>query len=268
MCRVLGVSRSGYYAWARRPTSQRDIANAALAQEVVKVHEASRRTYGSPRVFAELRRQGSRVGRHRVARMMRKQGLVGRMKRRFRRTTDSAHEHPIAENLLARQFQASAPGQAWVADITYLWTDEGWLHLAVVIDLYSRRVVGWAMEDHLRTELALKALRMALATRPPQGQLIHHSDRGTQYASNDYRGMLEANGVTASMSRKGNCWDNAVAESFFGTLEIELVDGARWITRDQAKTAVFEYIEVFYNRQRLRSTNGYRSPAEYEQVAV
>lgn len=268
MCRVLGVSRSGYYAWVARPTSRRDIENETLEREIARVHEASRRTYGSPRVCAELRRQGRPVGRHRVARLMRKQGLAGRMKRRFRRTTNSDHEHPIASNLLARKFDASVPGKAWVADITYLWTAEGWLYLAVVIDLYSRRVVGWAMEDHLRTELALKALKMALAARPPNGQLIHHSDRGTQYASNEYRAMLAANGVTASMSRKGNCWDNAVAESFFGTLEIELVDGAHWITRDQARTAVFDYIEVFYNRRRLHSHNGYCSPAEHERVAV
>ena len=231
------------------------------------IFKESRGRYGSPRVHLELRRHGDRVGRKRVARLMRTGKFVARVKRRFRKTTDSNHGFAIAPNLLKRNFHVSAPNSVWAADITYLPTREGWLYLAVVLDLFSRRVVGWAMAEHLRAELAISALRMALARRRPKRGLIHHSDRGVQYACDDYRAILRAHGILSCMSRKGDCWDNAVVESFFSTMELELVAGSDWKTRDEASTAVFEYVEAFYNSKRLHSTNAYLSPAEFERCA-
>ena len=265
MCRVLGVSRSGYYAWKSRPPSARAKANAELATQIAAIHEASRGTYGSPRIHAELRCRGFEVGRNRVARLMAEHGVVARFPRRFRCTTDSNHELPIAENIVDRKFEAKAPNRLWVTDITYVQTAQGWLYLAVILDLFSRRVVGWSMADHMRTELVKNALAMALGNRAVDGELVHHSDRGSQYASSEYQRALAKHGIVCSMSRRGNCLDNAVAESFFGTLKVEMFYG-RPIpkTRDVARAAVHEYIEVFYNRERRHSALGYVSPAEFE----
>jgi putative transposase len=264
MCRVLQVSRSGFYAWRKRPASARALEDQSLTVEVSAIHAESRRSYGSPRVHMELRERGLRVGRKRVARLMRAAGLRARMLRRYRCTTDSGHGLAIRDNLLARRFAVAQPNFGWVADITYLWTLEGWLYLAVILDLFSRRVVGWSMNQRLEKELALDALSMALAQRQPRGGLLHHSDRGSQYASHEYQELLASHALGSSMSRKGNCWDNAVAESFFATLKVELVYQSRWSTRAQARSQVFEYIEIFYNRRRRHSALGYLCPDEFE----
>lgn len=268
MCRMLQVSRSGYYASRGRPESPRSCANRKLLVDIRVAHERSRRTYGSPRMHRELRDQGLAAGRHRVARLMRENALRGRRRKRFRVTTQSSHAHPVAENQLGRQFQAAAPNEAWASDITYVWTLEGWLYLCVILDLHSRRVVGWAMDKRIDQALTLRALRMALSARSPARGLVHHSDRGSQYAATAYRHLLSANGVTCSMSRKGDCWDNAVVESFFATLKVELVHETVFATRAQARRAIFEYIEAFYNRIRRHSYLGYVSPAQYEKQHV
>jgi transposase InsO family protein len=234
--------------------------------EVAAIHAESRGRYGSPRVHAELHQRGQRIARKRVARLMRTAGLRARVRRRFRCTTDSKHAMAIKGNLLARRFAVSTPNAGWVSDITYLWTLQGWLYLAVVLDLFSRRVVGWSLSERLERGLALDALGMALKGRQPAGAMLHHSDRGSQYASHEYQQLLAAHGILSSMSRSGNCWDNAVAESFFATLKIELVYQTQWRTRQEARSALFEYIELFYNRQRRHSTLGYLSPSEFEQA--
>ena len=264
MCRVLEVSRSGFYAWRKRPASARALEDQRLTLEVGAIHAESRRSYGSPRVHMELRERGRRVGRKRVARLMRTAGLRARTLRRFRCTTDSGHAMAIRDNLLARRFAVAQANFGWVADITYLWTLEGWVYLAVILDLFSRRVVGWSMSERLEKRLALDALSAALAQRQPRGGLIHHSDRGSQYASHEYQEVLTSYGLLSSMSRRGNCWDNAVAESFFATLKVELVYQTRWSTRAQARSEVFEYIELFYNRRRRHSALGYQCPDEFE----
>jgi putative transposase len=235
-----------------------------LTLEVSAIYAASRRRYGSPRVQMELRDRGRCIARKRVARLMRAAGLRARAPRRFRHTTDSGHPMAIRGNFLARRFAVAQPNFGWVADITYLWTPEGWLYLAIILDLYSRRVVGWSMSERLEKKLALDALRMALTERQPQSGLIHHSDRGSQYASCEYQQLLAQHHLVSSMSRKGNCWDNAVAESFFATLKIELAYQTRWSTRAQARREVFEYIEIFYNRRRRHSALGYLNPDEFE----
>ncbi len=266
LCRILQVARSGFYAWLRRRPSRRAEANQQLRVVIRAAHQQSRGTYGSPRVQRELNAQGIEAGRNRVARQMRAMGLVARRRKRFRRTTDSSHDRPVAGDLLKRKFAVERPNQAWVTNITYLWTREGWLYLAVVLDLFARRVVGWAMAEHLRTSLVLEALHTALGRRRPEPGLVHHSDRGCQYASDAYRTALARHGILCSMSRKGNCWDNAVAESFFSTLKVELVHRCTWVDRPTARLAVAEYIECFYNAERRHSTLGYRSPAEYERL--
>ena len=269
MCRVLEVSRSGFYAWCKRAPSARAIADERLLLNVRVAFTASDETYGAPRIHRELQAQGETVGRHRVARLMRADGLVGRARTARRpRTTDSSHHEPIAPNVLDRQFDVNgvaAVNQVWVSDITYVPTREGFLYLATVLDLASRRVVGWAMRETLDAELAVSALEMAVGTRQPGAGLVHHSDRGSQYASTAYRALLAHNGMVASMSRRGDCWDNAVAESFFATLELELILKSTWRTRDEARLAIFRYIETWYNRKRRHSTLGYVSPAEYEE---
>ena len=267
MCRVLAVSPSGFYAAQRRRPSARAQRDQALRLQVRAVHKKSRRTYGAPRVHAELRTKGEPVARKRVARLMREDGLVGRRPRRRVRTTDSQHAQPVAPNVLQRRFKVDqVPGldRVWVSDLTYVPTREGWLFLAIVLELASRRVVGWAMRETLDADLALAALRMALAHRRPTPGLLHHSDRGSQYACGEYRTLLAAHGIVASMSKRGDCWDNAVAESFFATLETELILEADWPTRDAARHAIFAYIETWYNRERRHSSLGYRSPVEYE----
>ena len=264
MCRVLEVSSSGYYAWRRRSPSPRTVQNEALVQTIVEVFEDHRGNYGSPRVFEEIRAQGEQVGLNRVARLMHQNGLKAVQKRSFRKTTDSSHDLPVAENLLGRCFKQDRPDQAWVGDITYIRTSEGWLYLAVILDLFSRRVIGWSMADHMRTELVANALKMALGSRIPEKGMLHHSDRGSQYASHSYRNLLEKNGITCSMSRRGECYDNAVAESFFGTLKTELIYRKSWPDRHVVRSAIHEYIEVYYNRKRRHSTLGYSSPVEFE----
>ncbi len=264
LCEVLEVSRSGYYAWRRRPAPARAKEDEKLGVEIVAAHRRSRGTYGSPRVHADLRAKGLRVGKKRVARLMRDKGIAAKRKRRFRRTTDSNHDSPIAPNVLERDFTQEAPNQAWVTDVTYIFTAEGWLYLAVMVDLFSRRVVGWATSDTNDRFLALDALYQALRARRPGAGLVHHSDRGSPYASEDYRNALRDRGLTASMSRTGDCWDNAVAESFFATLKGELVDHERYATRAAAVASIRDYIERFYNPQRRHSHLGYLSPIEFE----
>ena len=264
MCSLLGVSRSGFYAWQVRPRSRRKLEDEELLERIRDVFIRSRGTYGSPRVHAELRAEGLKVGHNRVARLMRENGLQARRRKRFRRTTDSTHDLPVAENILDRNFDVDRPDTVWAADLTYIRTHEGWLYLAVVMDLYSRRVVGWSMNNNMDTGLMLRAFQMALGRRQPVQGLIHHSDRGSQYASAEYQQALFQAGMVCSMSRKGDCWDNAVVESFFATLEMELIEHCSWPTRRAARTAIHEYIEVFYNRRRRHSYLGYVSPAQYE----
>ncbi len=264
MCRQLGVSSSGYYAWKERKPSRRAQEDAVLVKKIKQVHQESRGTYGSPRVVDDLKEDGFDVGRRRVARLMQENGITGASPKRFKVTTDSNHDFPVAANVLKREFSQEAPDMAWATDITYVRTWEGWMYLAVAIDLFSRRVVGWSMASHMRAELALDALGMALGSRLPQPNMIHHSDRGSQYASHDYRDALRDNGIVCSMSRKGDCWDNAVVESFFATLKKELIHRRPWPTVRAARAAIAEYIEVFYNRKRKHSTLGYVSPAEFE----
>jgi putative transposase len=269
MCGVLGVSPAGYYAWRARPESQRSAANRGLLSDIARVHGDNRGCYGSPRVHAELQAQGRGASRGRIERLMRRHGIRAIMARPRRvRTTDSRHDLPIAPNLLNRDFLATAPNRIWLADITYVETDQGWLYLAAVMDLYSRRIVGWATRDHLRTELPLAALRMALQARRPATGLVHHSDRGVQYASGDYRRSLQSAGIKASMSRKADCYDNAPMESFFHTLKTELVHHRKYATRAEAQRDIFAYIEGFYNRTRLHSAIGYVSPVEMERKAA
>jgi putative transposase len=253
-CRVMKVSTSGYYAFKQRGPSPRTVANEELLTEIERVHEESRGTYGSPRMHRELAVRGHRASRGRVERLMRGNGITARRKRRFRVTTDSNHKLAIAKNKLDRKFSVEAPDRKWAGDITYIWTREGWLYLAVILDLFSRRVVGWAMDSRIDRTLVLNALDMALNTREPSSGLLHHSDRGSQYASADYRSRLDASAIQCSMSRKGNCWDNAVVESFFGTLKQEFVHRSDFATRAQARSEIFEYIEVFYNRGPVRNS--------------
>ena len=268
LCDVLSVSRSGFYAWARRSESGRSRRRAELVEHVRAAHAQSRRTYGSPRVTQALKASGVQACENTVAKVMREQQIRSKVVRRFRvRTTDSAHAHPVADNLLERDFAAAAPNVKWAADITYVPTGEGWLYLAAVIDLCSRRVVGWAMADHLRATLCTEALEMALSRRNPPAAdrtRVPHSDRGVQYACGAYRTMLEEHGIACSMSGKGDCYDNAVAESFFKTLKAELVYHEHYRTRAEAMASIFEYIECWYNRKRLHSSLGYKSPEQYE----
>jgi transposase InsO family protein len=264
LCRILAVSRAGFYAAQARPAAAHTRRDQQLAVAIAAIHAETRQRYGSPRVHTELRARGQRVSRKRVARLMRQRDLAARRRRRYRVTTDSRHPFPVAANVLARQFTAPAPDAVWVTDITYIPTGEGWLYLAVILDLYSRGIVGWAMSDRITQQLTLDALGMALARRRPREGLLHHSDRGSQYASGDYQTALGRQGIVGSMSRRGDCWDNAVAESFFATLKVELVHDALWSTRAAARGAVFEYIEIFYNQQRRHSSLGFLSPLAFE----
>lgn len=264
LCQVLGVSPQAYYGWCKREPSPRHRSNEVLMGQIRSVHQQSRRTYGSPRIHRELRDLGVRCSRKRVARLMRAHGIRAKTVRRFRATTDSAHALPVAPNLLDRQFTAAAPNQAWVTDITYVPTQESWLYLCVYLDLFSRRVVGWAMSERMTAELVTSALSMAVRQRRPGAGLVIHSDRGSQYASQLYRRQLSRHQFVCSMSRKGNCQDNSVAESFFHTLKGELIHHADYQTRVQARTEIFEFIEVFYNRTRRHSTLDYQSPLLFE----
>ena len=269
MCKVLGLSTSGYYAWRARPESPRAAANRALLGDIARIHAESCGTYGSPRIHAVLRGHGRRVGRSRIERLMRHAGIRGlaALPRRAR-TTDSRHDYPIAPNRLARHFNAARPNQVWLADLTYIPTGEGWLYLAAILDMHTRKIVGWCMRQTLHAEIAIDALNMAIERQRPPPGLIHHSDRGIQYAAEAYRQVLAQSGISPSMSRKGNCWDNAPMESFFHTLKTERVHHRVYATRDQARRDLFQYIEGFYNPHRLHSALGYLSPAEMERRAA
>jgi len=265
MCRVLSVAPAGYYAWRKRPIAPRRLRSNLLVQSIRQVHEQSQKRYGSPRVHRQLLLQGTRCCENTVARLMKQHQLRSRLKRRFKlRTTDSNHSHPIAPNVLNRQFAKARPNQAWCADLTYIPTDQGWLYLSAVIDLCSRKIVGWNLADHLGAAPTLDALKKALQQRKPKAGLLHHSDRGVQYACQEYRQLLQSHGIQPSMSRSGNCYDNAVMESFFKTLKTELIYHEHYTTPQEAQQSLYHYIEIFYNRQRLHSALDYQSPASYE----
>lgn len=264
LCKVLRVSRHGYYAWKIRAKAGLCKREQRLLVHITKAYAGGRGTYGYRRVYAQIRMTGVPCSLGEIRRIMRKNGIFRKSKRKFKNTTDSNHNLPIAPNLLNREFIVEAPNNAWVSDITYIWTDEGWLYLAVFIDLYNRKVVGWSMDTRITKKLVLDAFDMAFAKRYPSPGLIVHSDRGSQYASNDFSKKIEKLGFRSSMSRKGDCWDNAVAESFFGTLKTELIYNKRYKTIAEARRDIFDYVEVFYNRLRLHSTLGYMSPEEFE----
>jgi transposase InsO family protein len=263
MCRVLDVSPGGYYVWRKRPSSQREMANQELLKEIKAVHEKSNGTYGSPRIYHELKEKVD-CSESRVARLMQKHGIAAKQKKRYKRTTKANSGHPVAPNLLDRDFTATAPNQKWTTDITYIPTLEGWLYLAVALDLFSRRIVGWAMSARMTSSLVIDALQMAIQRRQPPTGLLHHSDRGSQYTGQPYQQLLKDNHFIVSMSGTGNCYDNAPTESFFGSLKTEHVHHVLYESRAQARTDIFFYIEAFYNRQRLHSTLGYVSPEAYE----
>jgi putative transposase len=267
LCQVLGVSPGGFYAWAARPAGTREQRRDTLVVQLKAVHQEMKARYGSPRLHAELVARGHDCCVNTVARLMREHGIAAKTKRRFRHTTDSNHDRPVAENVLGRRFEPAASNQAWAADITYIPTREGWLYLAAVEDLYSRQVVGWAMGERIDSRLVVDALQMAVARRLPGAGLVAHSDRGSQYASEHYQRLLDRHGITCSMSRRGNCWDNAPMESFFASLKKELIHDEDYPGRAEARASVFEYIEVFYNRVRRHSALGYVSPVAYEQAA-
>jgi len=264
MCRLLEVSRSGYYDWRSRPPSARAEANRCLMEDIQRVFTAHKGRSGAPRITAQLRTEGQRLGKKRVARLMQSDGLRAKAARKYKATTNSNHNLPVAPNLLEQDFTATAPNQKWVSDITYIATDEGWLYLAVVLDLYARRVVGWAMSERMTATLVCDALQMALWRRKRPSGVIVHSDRGSQYCSSAHRGLLRDNGLLCSMSKKGDCYDNAAMESWNHSLKVEAIHGERFVTRQMAKDHVFEYIEIYYNRKRLHSRLGYLSPETFE----
>jgi putative transposase len=264
MCRVLSIHSSGYYAWRKRKPPRRAAENERLLERITAIHARSRSTYGSPRVHQQLRGEGEKVNHKRVSRLMRENALRAKRVRKFKATTDSRHNLPVAENVLGRNFRVDAPDRVWTSDITYIWTDEGWLYLSVFLDLYSRLVVGWAVSESLETKMVEEAFLQGQARRGRRVSPLVHSDRGCQYASAAFTQRLAAWECRQSMSRKGNCWDNAVTESFFATLKTELIHHERYRTRQEARDQLFDYIEVFYNRQRIHSTIGYSAPAEYE----
>lgn len=264
MCQLMKVSRSAYYAWLHPSQTTQEKDDIELTALIEDAFRKSRGTYGTRRIQKSITQRNRAVSRRRISRLMRESGLACKTKRKFKATTNSKHDLPIAPNHLDRQFNVNQPNQVYVGDITYIHTQEGWLYLAVVIDLYSRQVVGWSMAEHMRTKLVNDALLMAIWKRKPAKGLLWHTDRGSQYASESHRALLKLHGIKQSMSRKGNCWDNAVSESFFHTLKTEVIHHQTYQTRDEAKQSVFEYIEVFYNRERLHSANNYLSPIDYE----
>lgn len=266
MCAVLSVSRSSYYDWLRSVPSPRALENQRLAIMIKEIFMENRCSYGTRRIRKALLSRGISISRRRVRNLMRQQGLKCKTKRKFKVTTDSKHHLAISPNLLKRDFFAAFPDEKYVGDITYIWTDEGWLYLATVVDLFSRRIVGWSMDKTMKASLVNDALRMAIWKRKPKRGLLWHTDRGSQYASDSHRELLQEHGIIQSMSRKGNCWDNAVAESFFHTLKTELTHHVRFKTRGEAKQSIFEYIEIFYNKKRIHSSNDYLSPEEYEKA--
>lgn len=268
MCIILNISSSGFYRWLNDPVGKRGAEDKKLCEEISKVFQSSRETYGSRRIHCELKKKRINCTRRRIRRLMRSLGLFPKRRRNFKITTNSKHMFDVYPNLLKRNFAVYRPDQAWVGDITYVWTDEGWLFLSVIIDLYSRKVVGWSMSESLKSKIAIDALEMAIAIRKPGPALIHHSDRGVQYACNDYQKIIRRTHMCPSMSRKGDCWDNAVAESFFSTLKKELIYRKKFKTRDEARRKIFDFVEVFYNRQRMHSYLGHISPVEFEIAAT
>jgi len=265
MCRIFDVSTSGYYAWRDRPLSKRAQEDQRLEIEIQAAHKRTRKTYSSERLQEDLAEHGINVGVHRIRRIRKKLGIMCKQKKKFKATTNSRHNLPVADNLLGQKFEATSPNQVWVTDITYIPTEEGWLYLAGHKDIFTKEVVGYAMEGRMTKNLVSQSLFMAMETKQPDAGLIHHSDRGSQYCSDEYRDLLKQFGMKASMSRKGNCYDNAPMESFWGTLKNELVHHSRYRTREEAKQEITEYIEVFYNRQRKQTKLGFLSPAAYEQ---
>jgi putative transposase len=264
LCEVMGVERSGYYRYLKGLKPLRLKNELKFLVEVKALDKLSRSSYGSRQMAKNLQTKGYAIGRYQARTLMRKAGVECKQRRRYKVTTDSGHKLPVAENILNRKFTVAAPNRVWVADITYLWTQEGWLYLAAVLDLFSRRVVGWEIANHMREELVEDALKMAVGRRKPQPGLLHHSDRGSQYADGDYQKALKNAGIKVSMSRRGNCWDNSVMERFFGSLKSERTDHINYLTREEAKADVIDYIEMFYNSQRLHSTLGYVTPLQYE----
>lgn len=267
LCEVLNVSRSGYYAWLKRKPSKRDQHNEALSADIVRIFDDSRKTYGVPRIQKALESEGKKHGKVRISRIMKKEALKPKAAKRFKATTDSNHNKAVAPNILAQQFNPNGPNVAWAADITYIPTGEGWLYLATVIDLYSRAIIGWSMSNRMKSELVENALDMAVKRRSPKPGVVHHSDRGSQYCGGPYQAKLEEHGFVCSMSAAGNCYDNAAMESFYHTLKVELIHDVKYKTREEAKQAIFDYVEVFYNRQRLHSKLGYLSPMQFELAA-
>lgn len=264
LCDVLEVSRSGYYAWISRPKCKRQKKNEALQVAILRSHDDSRMTYGYRRVHQDLVANQINVGKNCVYRLMKKSNIQAKTRKKFKVTTDSKHNHPVHKNALNREFNIHEPNLRWVSDITYIPTSEGWLYLSVIMDLFSRKIIGWSMDSRMKETLTLDALKMALFRRKIKSGLLLHSDRGSQYAATSYQDLIAENNIICSMSRKGNCWDNAAMESFFHTLKIELVHHERFKTREEAKIKIFEYIEVFYNRQRRHSAINYKSPDEFE----
>jgi putative transposase len=264
LCSVMEVSRSGYYSYLKDTQKPEQIEEKRLIAEVKMLDKQSKESYGSRRMSKALKAKGYCVGRYQARSLMRKAGVKCKQRKRYKVTTQSNHRYPIASNVLNREFTVKTANEVWVADITYLWTQEGWLYLAAVLDVYSRRIVGWSMADHMKEQLVENALIMAIKRRQPVKGLLHHSDQGCQYASDKYQHLLNQNGIRVSMSRKGNCWDNSVMERFFGSLKTERTDGKNYVTREQARMDIIDYIEMFYNSQRLHSTLNYVSPMQFE----
>ena len=266
MCKMLKVSRSGYYAWKKRGKSKLIQKDKELLRNIEHAYTQSRRAYGSPRIYEQLKQEGIKCGRHRIARIMRENAIVAQRQRQYKRATETRHGRNISENILNQNFHVEQPNKVWASDMSVFWTGSGWIYLAIVMDLYSRRIVGWAMKNRMTEELTINALNMAINRRIISNGMIHHSDQGSQYASNRYRDVIKKYGFVSSISRKGNCYDNAVVESFFKTIKAELAREHRFKTREEARTAIFEYIEAFYNRKRLHSGLRYLSPVDYERL--
>jgi len=264
MCTVLEICRSDFYAWLNRAPSERSESDTPMTELIREVHKSNREVYGAPRVHEALKAGGAKSGRNRTARLLREDGLQSKTKKKFNATTNSKHSHPVAPNLLEQDFKTQIPNAIWVSDITYIWTNEGWLYLATTMDLFSRGVVGWSIDARMKSSLVVSALDMALNARKPMEGLIHHSDRGVQYPAKPFQKLLSSDGIACSMSRRGNCYDNAVQESFYHSLKTELVHHEHSRTREEARASIFEYIEGFYNRVRLHSTLGYKSPLQFE----
>lgn len=264
MCEILGVSKSGYYAWLKRPKSEQKKRKEKLVGQIKRVHLESRRIYGSPKITKQLNSEGVSISERTVSRYMKEEEIRSKTVKKYKATTNSNHNLPVYPNLLEQQFEVERPGQAWVADITYIWTSEGWLYLATIMELFSRRIIGWSMAERMTKELVIAALKRAIQTQPPTHGLIHHSDRGSQYASKEYQQLLQDNGIITSMSRKGNCYDNACIESFHGVIKKELIFHEKYTTREQAKRSIVEYIVSFYNYKRIHSFNNYMAPVAYE----